>query len=150
MNKVVLIGNLSKNIELKYLVTGAAVANSSLALNRYYNNQEGQRECETCFIDFTIWGKAAETCAKYLRKGSRICIVGRISQQTWQDNYGNNRSKHIIVADEVEFLETKPKSAAQETHNNGVPNNAPQNTTPQAPQHNTMPQANVESIEIPF
>ena len=115
MNKVILIGNLTKNIDLKYLTTGVAVGESSMAINQVYKKQDGTKVQDTCFIDIVMYGRSAEISNQYLKKGSRLCIEGKLNFQQWSDQYGNKRSKHIVSVEKVEFLDTKSDDNMQQT-----------------------------------
>lgn len=107
MNKVILIGNLTKNIDLKYLTTGVAVGESSMAINQVYKKQDGTKVQDTCFIDIVMYGRSAEISNQYLNKGSKLCIEGKLNFQQWSDQYGNKRSKHIVSVEKVEFLDVR-------------------------------------------
>lgn len=115
MNKVILIGNLTKNIDLKYLTTGVAVGESSMAINQVYKKQDGTKVQDTCFIDIVMYGRSAEISNEYLKKGSKLCIEGKLNFQQWSDQYGNKRSKHIVSVEKVEFLDTKSDDNVQQT-----------------------------------
>lgn len=115
MNKVILIGNLTKNIDLKYLTTGVAVGESSMAINQVYKKQDGTKVQDTCFIDIVMYGRSAEISNQYLKKGSKLCIEGKLNFQQWSDQYGNKRSKHIVSVEKVEFLDTKSDDNVQQT-----------------------------------
>lgn len=115
MNKVILIGNLTKDINLKYLTTGVAVGESSMAINQVYKKQDGTKVQDTCFIDIVMYGRSAEISNQYLKKGSKLCIEGKLNFQQWSDQYGNKRSKHIVSVEKVEFLDTKSDDNAQQT-----------------------------------
>ena len=115
MNKVILIGNLTKNIDLKYLTTGVAVGESSMAINQVYKKQDGTKVQDTCFIDIVMYGRSAEISNQYLKKGSKLCIEGKLNFQQWSDQYGNKRSKHIVSVEKVEFLDTKSDDNMQQT-----------------------------------
>ena len=115
MNKVILIGNLTKNIDLKYLTTGVAVGESSMAINQVYKKQDGTKVQDTCFIDIVMYGRSAEISNQYLKKGSKLCIEGKLNFQQWSDQYGNKRSKHIVSVEKVEFLDTKSDYNMQQT-----------------------------------
>ena len=115
MNKVILIGNLTKNIDLKYLNTGVAVGESSMAINQVYKKQDGTKVQDTCFIDIVMYGRSAEISNQYLKKGSKLCIEGKLNFQQWSDQNGNKRSKHIVSVEKVEFLDTKSDDNAQQT-----------------------------------
>lgn len=115
MNKVILIGNLTKNIDLKYLTTGVAVGESSMAINQVYKKQDGTKVQDTCFIDIVMYGRSAEISNQYLKKGSKLCIEGKLNFQQWSDQYGNKRSKHIVSVEKVEFLDIKSDDNVQQT-----------------------------------
>lgn len=114
MNKVILIGNLTKNIDLKYLTTGVAVGESSMAINEVYKKQDGTKVQDTCFIDIVMYGRSAEISNQYLKKGSKLCIEGKLNFQQWSDQHGNKRSKHIVSVEKVEFLDTKSDNNIQQ------------------------------------
>ena len=104
-NKVILMGNLTRDPELRFTGSGTAVCGLSLAVNRTYKTQSGELKEDPCFIDVTAWGKQAESCNTYLRKGAPVFVEGTIRQETWVDkNSGQNRSKHSISAENVRFL----------------------------------------------
>lgn len=115
MNKVILIGNLTKDINLKYLTTGVAVGESSMAINQVYKKQDGTKVQDICFIDIVMYGSSAEISNQYLKKGSKLCIEGKLNFQQWSDQYGNKRSKHIVSVEKVEFLDTKSDDNVQQT-----------------------------------
>ena len=104
LNRVMLMGNLTRDPETKFLPSGTAVTDLGLAINRTYT-QDGERKEETTFVDITVWGKQAENCGKFLRKGSGVFVEGRLQLDTWQDQQsGQNRSKLKVVGDRVQFL----------------------------------------------
>ncbi|RDU70837.1 single-stranded DNA-binding protein [Helicobacter aurati] len=106
-NKVVMIGNLTRDVELRYLNTGTAVATIGLASNRRYKRQDGSFSENTCFIDVTLFGRSAEIANQYLKRGSKILIEGRLHYESWQDQQGNKRSKHTIVAESMQMLDSR-------------------------------------------
>ncbi|MCM8528767.1 MAG: single-stranded DNA-binding protein [Lentisphaeraceae bacterium] len=104
-NKVILMGNLTRDPELRYTGSGTAVCSLGLAVNRTYKTQSGELREDPCFIDVTAWGKQAESCNNYLKKGAPVFIEGTLRFETWTDKTsGQNRSKHTISADAVRFL----------------------------------------------
>ncbi len=110
-NRVILVGNLTRDPELKQLTSGQAVCRLGLATNRQYKNkQTGSMVQEVCFIDIDVWGVQAESCNQYLQKGSPVLIEGRLKFDTWEDQSGQTRSKHSIVADRVVFLASAPEA----------------------------------------
>ena len=102
-NKVLLMGNLTRDPELRYTSGGAAVASFGLAVNRKFKQGEEWKE-EVCFVDITVWAKQGENCAQYLNKGSLAFIEGRLNYQTWEADGGQKRSKLEVVANNVQFL----------------------------------------------
>jgi len=103
-NRVILVGNLTRDPELRYTPSGAPVCSFDLAVNRSYTTQAGERRDEVCYITIVSWGKQAETCAEYLKKGRAALIEGRLTQRSWETPEGQKRSKHEVVADRVQFL----------------------------------------------
>ncbi|MBD3231493.1 single-stranded DNA-binding protein [Candidatus Dependentiae bacterium] len=104
-NRVIIMGNLTKEPDHKQLTSGQSVCKLGLASNRQFKNkQTGAMIQEVCFIDVDVWGPQADSCNQYLQKGSAVLIEGRLKFDTWQDNEGQKRSKHSIVADRVTFL----------------------------------------------
>lgn len=104
LNMVLLIGNLTRDPELRYIPSGTAVANFGLATNRIYNTQDGERKEEVCFVEIVVWSKTAENCANYLSKGSPVFIEGRLQFDSWETEDGQKRSKLKVVANRVQFL----------------------------------------------
>jgi hypothetical protein len=102
-NKIVLVGNLTKDIDLRYTQGGAAIGSSGIAVTRKYTLNGEKRE-ETCFIDITFFGKQAETANQYLSKGSKLLVEGRLKFDQWTDNNGQNRSKHTVAVENMEML----------------------------------------------
>ncbi len=102
MNKVVLIGNLTRDPELQTTNGGVSVCRFSLAVSRRFANAEGEREAD--FINITVWRNQAENCHKYLKKGSKCAVVGRIQTSSYDAPDGSKRYTTDVVADEVEFI----------------------------------------------
>lgn len=108
LNKVLLIGNLTRDVELKSTPSGMQVAQFGLAMNRRWNTPSGERKEETTFVDCEAWEKKAENIAKFFSKGKPIFVEGRLKLDTWQDKEsGQNRSKLKVVVDNFEFVESK-------------------------------------------
>jgi single-strand DNA-binding protein len=122
MNKVFLIGRLTRDPELRYTGNNTAVASFSLAVNRNFTNQSGEREAD--FINIVVWRKQAENVKNYLSQGSQVAIDGRIQTRSYDDSEGNKRYVTEVIADNVEFLGTKAS-------NNQVPRE--QSTSQQGP-----------------
>jgi single-strand DNA-binding protein len=102
-NKVILMGNLTRDPELRYAASGTAIASFGLAVNRRYKQDEDWKE-ETCFVDIAVFGRQAENCSEYLSKGSPVLIDGRLNYRKWETEDGQTRSKLDVVANIVQFL----------------------------------------------
>jgi single-strand DNA-binding protein len=102
-NKVILMGNLTRDPELRYTPSGSAVANFGLAVNRRYKQDDELKE-DTCFVDIAVFGRQAENCSEYLSKGSLVLIDGRLNYRKWETEDGQNRSKLDVVANNVQFM----------------------------------------------
>lgn len=105
MNKVILIGRLTKDPETRQIPTGSACTNFTVAVDRTFSSRDGERSAD--FIPVVTWNKTAENCARYLTKGSRVGVSGRIQTRSYQANDGSKRYVTEVVADEVEFLTTR-------------------------------------------
>ena len=104
-NRVIMIGNLTRDPELKQLTSGQSVCRLGLASNRQFKNkQSGSMVQEVCYVDIDVWGAQAESCNQYLQKGNAVLVEGRLKLDTWEDPQGQSRSKHSIVADRVVFM----------------------------------------------
>jgi single-strand DNA-binding protein len=103
LNKVVLIGNLTRDPELRYTASGSAMTKFGLAMNRKYKSGEEWKE-EVTFVDITVWGKQAENCSEYLSKGRSVCVDGRLNFSQWETDDGQKRSKLDVTAERVVFL----------------------------------------------
>ena len=118
-NKVLLMGNLTKDPELRYTPAGMAVANLRLAVNRKYRTKDQELKEEVCFITAVVWNKQAETCNQYLHKGSSLFVEGRLQSRSWEDNTGAKRSVIEVRAERVQFMGAptgKPQAAAMAAH----------------------------------
>ncbi|MFA5156964.1 MAG: single-stranded DNA-binding protein [Candidatus Omnitrophota bacterium] len=116
-NKVLLIGNLTKDPELRYTPQGVAVVNLRMAVNRKFKDRNQEWKDEVCFITAVAWDKQAETCNQYLRKGSPLFVEGRLQSRSWEDNAGQKRSVVEVRAERVQFLgqpSGQPKAPASE------------------------------------
>jgi single-strand DNA-binding protein len=102
-NKVILMGNLTRNPELRYTPSGTPVASFGLAVSRRFKQGEDLKE-EVCFVDIVVFGKQAEHCGQYLSKGNGAIIEGRLQQRRWETEDGQKRSKHEVVAQTVTFM----------------------------------------------
>jgi len=105
-NKVLLLGNLTRDVELRHTSGNQAVANIGLAVNRRFRGADGESRDETTFIDCEAWGRTAETMSRYLAKGRPVFIEGRLRLDQWQDKDGNNRSKLKVVIENFQFVDS--------------------------------------------
>ena len=103
-NKVILMGNLTRDVELRQTPSQQAVANIGIAVNRSYKTREGESRDETTFVDCEAWGRTAEVMAQYLAKGRPVHIEGRLKLDQWQDQQGQNRSKLKVVVENFQFV----------------------------------------------
>ena len=116
-NKIILIGNLTKDPELRYTPQGTPVATLRLAVNYRYKQSDEAKQ-ETMFIDSVVFGRQAETCSKYLSKGSSVLVEGRLQERRWESN-GQQRSKFEVVAQSVRFLSRKGGGQSAEVDSPG-------------------------------
>jgi len=120
LNKVFLMGNLTRDPELRYTPSGTAVATLGLAVNREYRDKNGEIQKEVCYIDVDVWARQAELCSEHLRKGSPVHVEGRLQYDTWENPEGERRSKHKVRADRVQFL-------SRSTHHDSNDNSSEEN-----------------------
>ena len=104
VNKVILIGNLTRDPELRHVPSGAAVCDFGLAINRKWKGKDGQANDETCFVDLQAWAKAAELITEYCHKGDPLYVEGRLKLDTWEGRDGAKRSKLRVVVETFQFL----------------------------------------------
>ena len=119
-NKTVLVGNLTRDVELRYAANGNAIGNSAIAVSRKYTNNNGAQVEEVMFIDITFFGKIAEVANQYLRKGSKLLVEGRLKFDQWTDNNGQNRSKHSVVVENMEMLGSPQNQQQQQQGGNAA------------------------------
>jgi single-strand DNA-binding protein len=132
-NKVILIGNLTRDVELRYLPSGQALAKCGIATNRRYKDASGMQKDETMFIDFTVWGRSAEIANQYLRKGSRVMLEGRLTLEQWTDQTGQKRSKHSITVENLKMLDRKGENEyGQQPAGTGYEQTTPSYNQPQS------------------
>lgn len=127
INNVVLVGRLTKDPDLKYTSNGTAVATFTLAVNRNFTNQSGEREAD--FINCVIWRKPAETLANYAKKGVLIGVTGRIQTRSYDNQQGQKVYVTEVIADNFQLLESKKADSSQNTQGSGVSNSQTNNYT---------------------
>lgn len=107
LNKVYLMGNLTRDPELKYVPSGSAVANLGLAVNRSYTSQSGEKKDDVCYVRVIAWARLAEICGEYLSKGSSVLVEGRLQSRSWETEDGQKRTAIEIVAENIQFIGRK-------------------------------------------
>jgi single-strand DNA-binding protein len=154
LNKVFLMGNLTRDPEVRYTPKGTAVTDLAIAINRTYKGQDGQEREEVTYVDIVTWGRQAETCGQYLSKGSPVFVEGRLQLDQWEDSEGKKKSRLRVLAERVQFL-GRPKTG-ETPRDGGAPAgpgaSAPGKSRPPAP---SQPQSAddvppVEDDDIPF
>ena len=148
LNRVLLIGNLTRDPEVRYTPKGTAVADIGIAINRIYSGDDGERKEEVTFVDVTLWGRQAEVAQEYLKKGRQVFIEGRLQLDTWDDKQtGQKRSRLRVVAENMQMLGSRADSET------GSPTaGAPRRTAPPPPQRQPPkdPDLDAEPDDIPF
>jgi single-strand DNA-binding protein len=119
-NKIILVGNLTRDIELRYSQGGMGIAKTAIATSRKFTSN-GEKKEEVCFVDITFFGRSAEVANQYLRKGSKILVEGRLNFEQWVDQNGQKRSKHSVTVETMQMLDSKGDN--QGGYN--APSNAP-------------------------
>ena len=112
LSKAILIGNLTRDPELKYTSSGTAVANFGMAINRTYTDANGEKAEDVCFIDIVAWNRLAEVAGEYLSKGRPVFVEGRLQMDSWEQEDGQKRSKLKVVAQNIQFLGGAAKADA--------------------------------------
>ena len=152
LNRVLLIGNLTKDPELRYTPSGTPVANLRLAVNSSFKGQDGQRKEETCFVTIVVWSKQAELCNQYLKKGRSIFVEGRLLYRSWEAE-GKTRSTMEVRADRVQFLvgPGAPPARSERDEAGGGAARGEAETPPRAeePAAETVPEAG-QDADVPF
>ncbi len=117
MNKIILIGNLGRDPEMNYTPSGTAVTKFSLAVNRTFKGQNGERQTETEWFNIVAWNQLAETCSKYLQKGHKVYVEGRLSQRKYTDRNNVERTAIDVVINEMEMLTPRDRQQSSGSDN---------------------------------
>jgi single-strand DNA-binding protein len=168
-NKVILAGNLTRDVEVRYTPGGTAVGNTGLAVNRRFKSATGEQKEETMFIDITFFGRTAEIANQYLRKGSKVLVDGRLKLDQWTAQDGSKRSKHTVTVENLQMLGSRDENAAMagNTYGGQQPQSSEPNygapaqqggysqPAPSAPQSapepsQSIPEIDINEDEIPF
>jgi len=168
-NKVILVGRLTRDIELRYSQAGMGIASTAIATNHNYT-ANGEKKEEVCYTDITFFARSAEIANQYLRKGSQILVEGRLKLDQWVDQSGQKRSKHSVVVETMKMLDSKGDSqssdAPQQQYQQQQSYQAPQQqrqsysqpqqqqsyqaSEQQMPSSNSVPVIDIDEDEIPF
>jgi single-strand DNA-binding protein len=153
LNKVLLMGNLTRDPEVRYTPKGTAVTELGIAVNRTYSGENGEKREEVTFVDVTVWGRTAENVGEYLRKGRPVFIEGRLQLDSWEDKQsGQKRNKLKVVADNVQFLGSRGSGGGGGGPEEGdeAPRSHPSGGTRSAPPSKATGPAEPDDDEIPF
>lgn len=151
LNKVFLIGRLTKDPELRYTPGGTPVAEFGLAVSRQYQDSNGEKKESTVFMDLVVWGKRGEICNEYLSKGRQIFVEGRLEQSIWETQDGQKRSKHRVVVENFQFLDFGQKGSGGPPPKESKPSKAPEpELPPEMPSFLQDKEPGTEDDEIPF
>lgn len=158
LNKVMLIGNVTRDPEIKYTPKGSAVTDLGIAVNRVYTPEGGEKREETTFVDVTLWGRQAEIAGEYCKKGRSIYIEGRLQLDSWEDKAsGQKRSKLRVVGENFQLLGPRPGGGGGHSGGEEEYSERPARREPQgggsggfSGGRNTAPQPPIEEDDIPF
>ncbi len=165
-NKVILVGNLTRDIELRYSQSGMGIAKTAIATSRKYTSN-GEKKEEVCFVDITFFARSAEVANQYLKKGSKILVEGRLNFDQWVDQNGQKRSKHSVVVETMQMLDSRQNNTPQDNHQQpqqqqqsnqpaqyqqtqSIPTEYQDSQGKQIPAPDSLPGIDSEEDEIPF
>jgi len=163
-NKVILVGNLTRDVEVRYTPSGSAIGKVGIATSRRWRDQSGEQKEEVMFIDLTFFGRTAEIANQYLHKGSKILVEGRLVLEQWTAQDGTKRSKHSVTVQEMKMLDNKGENPgantnygapAQSGSDYSAPAAATYESAPAAAPHQSnpapsVPEIDIDEDEIPF
>jgi single-strand DNA-binding protein len=151
-NKIILVGNLTRDLEVRYSQSGSAIGKVGIATNRKWKDQSGEQKEEIMFVDLTFFGRTAEIANQYLRKGSKVLVEGRLVLEQWTAQDGTKRSKHSVTVSEMKMLDSKGDNPGGSSYGGAPAQNAApsyeQSAAPAAPQQQSTPASNVPEIDI--
>ena len=155
-NKIILVGNLTRDLEVRYTASNLAIGNTGLAVNRKFKSQTGESKEEVLFIDLSFFGRTAEIANQYLKKGSKVLVEGRLKLDQWTDKSGIKRSKHSITVESMQMLDSKQERDEGSIYQGGHGDNDYAQRTPVEAKHEAVAvkETQFESIDnesyIPF
>ena len=145
MNRVILLATLTKDVELRYLQSGSAMATLNLAHNKKFKKQDGSQSERVLYVKATCFGKTAEMVNQYFSKGSRILISGELTLNSWADDKGNKRSEHSILIETIDFIDRVPRGEVKLVYEN-----TQGEVKEPAPKQDDKPKIEINQDEIPF
>ena len=156
--KVTGVVRLVRDVELKYTQSGSAIANFAIVSSKKFKTQAGEQKEQVNFIDCVAFSKTAEICNQYLKKGSQIYITGELKQDQWTDQNGGKRSKHSVIIESMQMLDSRGSSnnnssyVPQQQSNSSYQNSPQHQAEQQQPQHQStsIPEIDIDDNEIPF
>jgi single-strand DNA-binding protein len=149
-NKVILLGNLTRDPEVRYTPKGTAVTELGMAVNRVYTADNGEKREETTFVDVTLWGRTAEIAGEYLKKGRPVLIEGRLQLDSWDDKQsGQKRTKLKVVGEGLQLIGSRPGGGGGGGGGDEESSSAPRSSSKPAPPPKAAP-AEPDDDEIPF
>lgn len=159
-NKIILAGNLTRDIEVRYTQSGSAIGNTAIATSRKFKSQTGEQKEEVLFVDITFFGRTAEIANQYLRKGSKVLVDGRLKLDQWTAQDGSKRSKHSVTVENLQMLGSRDEAPgtgynapmAEDTYAqpSGYDVPAQPQSQPQQSQASNIPEIDINEDEIPF
>jgi len=163
-NKVILMGNLTRDIEIRYSQSGSAIGKTGIATNRKFKSQTGEQKEEVMFVDLTFFGRTAEIANQYLHKGSRVLVDGRLTLEQWTAQDGSKRSKHSVTVENLQMLPRENSGSGDYQQGGGQSYNrqnqsagqysqpapAQQSSQPQPKPEQEIPSIDINEEEIPF
>ena len=161
-NKIILAGNLTRDVEVRYTQGGSAIGNTAIATSRKFKSATGEQKEEVLFVDLTFFGRTAEIANQYLRKGSKVLVDGRLKLDQWTAQDGSKRSKHSVTVENLQMLGSKGENEAgmggggynnapaQDTYSQPAPSQPAPQAAPQQAAPTNIPEIDINEDEIPF
>jgi len=161
-NKIILAGNLTRDVEVRYTQGGSAIGNTAIATSRKFKSASGEQKEEVLFVDLTFFGRTAEIANQYLRKGSKVLVDGRLKLDQWTAQDGSKRSKHSVTVENLQMLGSKGENEAgmggggynnapaQDTYSQPAPSQPAPQAAPQQAAPTNIPEIDINEDEIPF
>jgi len=150
-NKIILVGNLTRDVEIRYSQNGAAIAKTAIATSRKFT-ANGEKKEEVCFVDLTFFGRSGEIAYQYLHKGSKVMIEGRLSFEQWADQNAQKHSKHSVIVETMQMIDSRSTYTTEdsEIQNPSQPPVQNNTTTKATPENDNPFDDGISEDEIPF